>query len=487
MTTHLLTYHDLRAVGIVRAFVAETGRYFGADETEARQLELAAEEAAAFIVDNFRPDPSEHFEIDAEPIENGLRFAFRNKGLPVDEENLPLYDSRHPEDSMAGLSFFLLESLTDAVSLRNEGNKGWVLLFEKRFRRFKPLEAAPPVDASVLKACADEKLTVTLAEPSDAYDIVKLTYLTYRYSYVKSIFYYRKELEEAIRSGRVIAFVAKNAAGEVVVNSAYFRSPHCDAVAEAGMLMSRPEYRRNRALLRVSRMQVQYLKEGRGGLRAAYAKLVTAHTKSQQLVTAYRFVPTALKLSVHDQAEFVGIDTDEVRRESLLYAVLAPDGLDEATVHLPPRHLPITRELMAGFTRVRFDTATAEPARERSEFTVEKHEADRYAVVTIETMGRDWKEGLRRHLKELFDDGVVTVNLHIPAHAPLPPDFDDATARLRLVYSGTVLKTTSRWELVYTRLQGQRFDFDAVMLSDPRAIALREYMRGELAALEEGL
>jgi len=240
-------------------------------------LELAAEEAAVFIINSLRPDRGEHFEIDAEPIENGLRFHFRYKGIPVDEEHLPVYDSRNPEDSMAGLSFFLLESLTDAVQFRNEGNRGWVLAFEKRFRRFRPLEAAPPVDAAMLERYAKEKLTVTLAEPSDAYDIVKLTYLTYRYSYVKSIFYFRKELEEAIASGRVIAFVAKNEEGEVVVNSAYFRSVHCDAVAEAGMLMSRPEYRKNRALLRVSRMQVQYLKEGKGGLRAAYSKLVTAH------------------------------------------------------------------------------------------------------------------------------------------------------------------------------------------------------------------
>jgi len=470
MITHLSTYHDLRAIGVIRAFVAETGRFFGADETEARQLELAAEEAAVFIINSLRPDRGEHFDIDGEPIENGLRFHFRDKGIPVDEENLPVYDSRNPEDSMAGLSFFLLESLTDAVQFRNEGNRGWVLAFEKRFRRFRPLEAAPPVDAAMLERYAKEKLTVTLAEPSDAYDIVKLTYLTYRYSYVKSIFYFRKELEEAIASGRVIAFVAKNEEGEVVVNSAYFRSVHCDAVAEAGMLMSRPEYRKNRALLRVSRMQVQYLKEGKGGLRAAYSKLVTAHTKSQKLVHAFGFVPTALKPSVHDQAEFVGIETDEVRRESLLYAILAPNGLDPLTIHVPEIHLPITRKLLEPFEAISFSTEEAEPTRETSEFTVEKHDADRYAIVTIDLLGSDWKESLRRHLKELADDGIITVNLHIPADAPLPPGFEAKMAKLQLIYSGAVIKTMRRWELVYTRLQGQHFDFGAVKLSDPRAI-----------------
>ena len=487
MITNLSTYHDLRAVGIIRAFVAETGRYFGADETEAHQLELAAEEAAVFIINSLQPDRGEHFDIDAEPIENGLRFHFRNKGMPVDEENMPIYDSRNPEDSMAGLSFFLIETVTDALQFRNEGNKGWVLIFEKRFRRFIPLESVPPIDAATIDACAKEKLEVGIAQPSDAYSIVKLTYLTYRYSYVKSIFYFRKELEDAIASERVIAFVAKNHAGEVMVNSAYFRSPYDDAIAEAGMLMSRPEYRKNRALLRVSRMQVQYLKEGRSGLRVAFSKLVTAHTRSQKLVTAYKFVPTALKPSVHDQAEFVGIETDEVRRESLLYAILAPNGLDPVTIYLPERHLPMTRTLLESFEETTFSTETAEPLWEMSEFTIEKHEKDRYAIITIDRLGKDWVQGLRRHMKEVNDDGIITVNLHIPADAPLPEEFEEIMHRLRLFYSGTVIKTMQKWELIYTHLQGQHFDFDAVMLSDEKALQLREYMRAEYHALEESL
>ena len=51
---------------------------------------------------------------------------------------------------------------------------------------------------------------------------------------VKEIFYYRKALEEAIRSEKIIAFIGKNSQDEVVINSAFFRSPHCDAIAEAG-------------------------------------------------------------------------------------------------------------------------------------------------------------------------------------------------------------------------------------------------------------
>jgi len=317
MITHLSTYHDLRTIGIIRAFVAETGRFFGANDTEVQQLELAAEEAAAFIITALQPDKNEQFEIDAEPIANGLCFFFRNKGMPVDEDNLPVYNSQNPEDSLAGLPFHLLESLTDTIRFHNEGNAGWVLIFEKRFVNFISLQTSPPIAAAVIAANTKEQLAVCVAKPADAYEIVKLTYLTYRYSYVKSVFYYRKELEEAIASERVIAFVAKNAKGEVVINSAYFRSPHCDLIAEAGMLMSRPEYRKNRALLSVSKMQAQYLKD-EVGLQVSYAQLITAHTKSQRLTLAFHFIPTALKLSLHDQVEFVGSETNTTRRKKQL-------------------------------------------------------------------------------------------------------------------------------------------------------------------------
>ena len=249
MTTQLSTYHDIQAISIIRAYVAETGRFFGANDTEVQQLEMAAEEAAAFIIDALLPDKDEPFKIECKPIEQGLSFYFENKGLPVDEENLPVYDSKNPTASMDGLSFFLIESLTDAVQFQNKGNDGWVLLFEKRLKTFRSLALDEEISEEELKRCGKEKLNVMLATPEDAYELMELTYFTYRYSYAKEIFYYRKELEQAIARKKIIAFVGKNSEDDIAINSAFFRSDYCDAIAEAGMLMSRPKYRLNRALV----------------------------------------------------------------------------------------------------------------------------------------------------------------------------------------------------------------------------------------------
>ena len=485
MTSQLSTYHDIRAISIIRTFVAETGLFFGANANEVQQLALAAEEAAGFIINALLPDTDENFKISCKPIMQGLSFHFENRGLPVDEENMPVYDSKNPGSSLEGLPFFLIESVTDAVRFQNRGNEGWVLVFEKRLTAFRSLKPEEEHDPEVLKRCAKEKLTITIATPSDAYDLVKLTYFTYRYSYVKEVFYYRKALEEAITSEKIIAFVGKNSQGEVVINSAFFRSPYCDAIAEAGMLMSRPEYRMNRALLRLTRMQQQYIKEGSSGLRVMYSKLVTAHTRSQRLLVAYNFVPTALKLSVHDQAEFVGLDTHEVGRESLLYALTAPNGFEPTTVYTPENHQAMTASLLAPMEVISVSTESRIVSEEKTELSVEKVEDDRYATVTVERVGKDLLQEIRKTLHILDSDGIITVHLSLPADEPLPEKLDSELFNLELFYSGVMLKTMQRWELVYTLLQGQHFDFSAIELHEEDAQALRDYMQAQYRLVKE--
>jgi hypothetical protein len=199
---------------------------------------------------------------------------------------------------------------------------------------------------------------------------------------------------------------------------------------------------------------------------------------------AYKFIPTALKLSIHDQAEFVGLDTQEEIRESLLYALIAPNGFEPATLYVPKVHREITEKLLAPIEVIALSTETAAPEKAQSTFTESTHEEERYATLTVEEMGKEWLQEIRKKLHKFDNDGIITVHVHIPADAPLPEDLDSALFDLELFYSGVVIKTMQRWELVYTLLQGQHFDFDGVELAEERAIELREYMRAQYSALK---
>jgi hypothetical protein len=199
---------------------------------------------------------------------------------------------------------------------------------------------------------------------------------------------------------------------------------------------------------------------------------------------AYKFIPTALKLSVHDQAEFVGLDTHEESRESLLYALIAPNGFEPATLYVPRIHQEITKKLLSPIEVVTVSNDTDIPEKEKSTFTEAKFEEDHYATLTVEGIGTDWLTQIRKRLHTFDNDGIITVHLHIPADKPLPKELNEKLFELELFYSGVVIKTMQRWELVYTLVQGQHFNFNAINLAQENAIALREYMKAQYSVLK---
>jgi hypothetical protein len=231
-------------------------------------------------------------------------------------------------------------------------------------------------------------------------------------------------------------------------------------------------------------MQLQYIKAGESSIRVLYAKLVTAHTRSQRLLMAYDFIPTALRLSVHDQAEFVGLETEEVGRESLLYALTAPNGFDPATLYVPEKHYTITSSLLESAKVFEVSTQTQVAENRETAGMVEKEKEDRHGSITITALGQDWHKWLKHRLNECDNDGLITIHLHIPADQPLPDDLDEKLLEMELFFSGVMMKTMQQWELVYTLLQGQHFDFDVVDLAEESAISLREYMRAQYNALK---
>ncbi len=466
MITRLETFHDLRAIPIIRKFVFENAIYFGANKLEAQHLELASEEACEFIIRSFKPDPTEPFEITCICDEKSyLSFHFRNRGIPIDKENLPIYDSQDPNASLEGLPLFLLEKMTDSFSLKNEGKNGWVLIFQKQIENMYLLKESIEITEEEIEKCAKEKLEIKLAVPEDAYGIVKLTYQTYHYTYAKAIFYYPEILKQAIADGTIIAFVAKNKKEEIVINCAYARSRICNELVESCMLMSAPAYRKNRSLLRVSRTHIRFVKEQKQGTKVIFANLVTTHTQSQKLTKVFGFTPTAFKLSVHKQVKFIGINGDTTHRESLIYTVYAPNSMPPTIIHLPLRWNEITTNLLKKFSNVKIVNQTSLPMNEKSELIVNYLKDQERAELVFESIGKDWYNLLKEKIFELDTEDCRTFHLRFPSYQPLPPNLDEKLEKLRFIYTGVVLKTLEKWELLYTALYSQNFDFNSINLA----------------------
>jgi hypothetical protein len=320
-----------------------------------------------------------------------------------------------------------------------------------------------------------------MASPEDAYEITKLAYFTYHYTYPKTVFYYPEMLREALSNGSVVSFVSKSGDGEIAAHFAYLRSPYCREIAEAGAVMTRPEYRKSIIALKLMKMVMSYpARVDDSGISLVESNLVTSHTGSQRLARAAKSYPFALKLSVYDHAEFIDIDTSRATnaRESLLYSLWAPKGLEKPfKIYVPEAHEDMVGRLLdnAGLPG-EADASSAEPTAEEGFFDVERKEEFGLATIQVSRVAAGWRDNLKTYRRDLSMDGFATIHLKILADSPLPADLDERLTEAGFFFSGVMPLTLDRWMLLYTFLNNQRFDFKGVSLCDSMAMELRDYI-----------
>jgi hypothetical protein len=313
--------------------------------------------------------------------------------------------------------------------------------------------------------------------PDDAYEITKLAYFTYHYSYAKTVFYYPEMLKETIEQSSVISFVVKTVDNEIVAHSAYLRSPYCREIAEAGAMMTMPAYRKTTAIMRLVKQQYKYMNNNDIGVRIIESNLVTAHTGSQRITKCFKFAPLAYKFSVHDRSDFIGMDEISTQRETLLYSVWVIAELEPVMLFVPQKHRDIIGRLVdnAGVMG-EMKTTVADVVGGDMSFRIEKKADEGLATVMIDTFGTGWQKELKRLVRDLGVDGFRTVHLKVPLWEPLPDDIDNALSGAGFFFSGIMPRTAEKWMMLYTYLNNQKLNFSEVRVCDDTAEMLRDYI-----------
>lgn len=478
----LETVYNVKFLPLIQSFVNEMAIIYGASEKELQELELITEEAAMHIITNYpSSNDDDIFEIvcNINEEKNTLRIIMRNKGLPVDKDNIPQYKTENPDDSFDGLKFFLIEQFTDSFSFINCGQDGWNTILEKSLVKLSAIRAQEKLAIQKHTEADTTKVVISVATPDDAYEITKLAYYTYRYTYAKTVFYYPEMLKEALENGNIISIIAKDESGDIVVHGAYIRSSQSRDVAEIGALMSSPKYRRSSAIARLIKVLTDYPLHEESGLTIMDSYLVTTHTGSQRLTKLFGFTPTALKLSMHEQAEFININEGKKQqRETLLYSIWRPRNVDiNAKIYVPTEHKEISKNIFesAPFTpRILCDTATELP--NESKYKIIKNDKYSLASIHIESFGNNWIQIIKKSTKELQKKKFTTIHLEISAVNSLPQNIDLELTNSGYFFSGIMLSTPEKWILLYIFLNNQEFDFDKIKLLDDKAVELKDYI-----------
>ncbi|MGV8025832.1 MAG: ATP-binding protein [Anaerolineaceae bacterium] len=125
---------NFRSLEKIRDFFAQAARAAGLDEDAVYDVQMAADEAAANIIDHaYGGEDLGVIECSYEFIENGIRIVLHDHGKAFDPDLISPPDvssdpcSRKPR----GLGLYFMQKLMDNVSFTFNGDGGNILTMEK--------------------------------------------------------------------------------------------------------------------------------------------------------------------------------------------------------------------------------------------------------------------------------------------------------------------------------------------------------------------
>jgi len=476
MNLTLKVSYRTKWLGTICSFVKETAKALGADEETCSALHLAAEETAMHIIESIPHDESEDaFEVICRPLLDGVEFEFKNIGPPINVDDLPDYDASAPgESSWEGLRLFLANKMVDRLEFVNLGRDGWrTLLFKRFISESTKTEEAHQVNSAPISA---ETITTRLAGPDDAFAIVQMAYMNYRYSYAKEAFYFREKLEKELASGTIVSFIALGRNDTIIGHFAFIHEKNSPEIIEIGAVMIRPEYRRSRGLLLLTKAFIKYRDSHLEPDQIMMSKLVTAHTLSQKLVKTIGMKPLALCLSTHPRARFLGMDSRE-GRESTLYAVMRKKESMLFSVNVPPPHREISEKLLEGIgLTVQVNEQDEREDLPPTDWNRSYDPHSHYTTLSTDRYGPDFFPSLCAQVISLSQDRVDTLTVYLPTWIPLPENLNKKMSEAGFLFCGFIFTSAQTLCLVYTRLTNHRLTFDDINVFDPMAETLKQYL-----------
>lgn len=462
---------------LVASFMEEVGRSHGADSEELMQLRLIGEEAFIFIMNGIpKVGVQNNFHLHCIEEETSLTFYFSNHGRPMNARQVPVFDAEHASETADALSLNIIQCFSHGFGYNNRGKDGWELLIRFHIKDYKQLTLLNHHEND-FDEVQQEPFTIRRATEADVPGIINLVYNTYRYSYAKEVFYNDVTLAQMLRENRILSVIAETESGQIVGhNAVLLDSP---LLGEAGMAMVDPNYRKSKVLLSMALFTARLFKTAYPQI-SAYTKCVTSHPRSQAFVT--NFTSTLLQLSVYNHASFVGIKGEANPRESLLYSILNFCNDQTAkTIYVPKEHQGIVQQLL---TKAKFNISALpyqghaeEP--ESSVLQLETLPGRQFAEITVEKEGSDFESALKKQTVYLRQNGVMTVNLLLPAEVSLSADIDSVLVKNGYFFSGFKPTPEGNWKTVYSNLLTQVFDFGKLRLFTEESQELCKYIQKE--------
>jgi len=159
-------------------------------------------------------------------------------------------------------------------------------------------EALARIKADQRPIAPDQKYQVDRFQPGDAWGVARLFYEIYGEDYPVEDSYIPERIIQANAEGRVRTVVTRTAAGEVIGQTALYRSsPPNPNMYEYGQMLLVHAYRNSLIAGRMNQFVGKHL-VGRDGVDAAFGEAVCNHLATQKMSKGMNFFPCAMELGL---------------------------------------------------------------------------------------------------------------------------------------------------------------------------------------------
>ena len=489
-TSTLIVPNEISYLSAIQAFARETAQAAGFDKNDVEKILLALEEAATNVIEHaYEEGEQAFFEVIFEPLTTGLKIIVKDKGLPFHPDEIAEYTTPTDVDDVAiGLGSFLMKNAVDELVFHNLGREGKELHLIKRhpyksivdYHDPSQLERFPEQTIKGGAPVEEKALQVRLMKPSEAFDVSKLFYRAYGYSYGIDSIYYPDRFSQLIIDGSIISAVTVTQENRVVGHAALVKDNPGANIAEAAMAAVQPDFRGYGCQNRMLALLVEEARKR--GLVGIFSKAVTNHIYAQKAGQKVGFKRVALVVGlIPADRSFKGIHTELSQRESVAYGFLPIANPRGITLYPPDHHREFVEMI---FRTVGLERNFARPPETPSSVQdvaplIKTTLVSSYnrATIEIHRYGTDTLSETKAILKELrfkkIDEITLYLNLRYPETALLCGEFE----KLGFFIAGVLPFSHVGDALILQYLNNVPIDYDKIQVASETLEAIRAYVR----------
>ena len=327
---------SLISLRIVQSFILESAKVSGFEKENLDRFYLIAEEAFSYVIRLLKDDKeNETIKVVIRIDPKYFTVSFFDKGIP--------FSKTDESDGTEKISLNLIQAYCNKLIWVNHGKDGKELrlLFNKPQKDITQYELLPEHEKEKQPS---DKIYIEPLRLKDSYQVSRLIYKTYGYSYPNGDMYYPEVIEAMNKSKELISITAIDKKYDKVVGHYAIERLSSESVAELGQAAVDPAYR-GKKLAKKMRKKLEELAANLK-LKGIFSQPVTSHTGTQKINEEFGSKACGMSFGLVPR-EFnykkMEIKPLSERESCILY--FKPLVSEKRFVYLPKKHSKIIKEI----------------------------------------------------------------------------------------------------------------------------------------------